>query len=518
MKIQTIIYYVIFTAISLLNLSKSYSKTEKKTMEDRLILTGQFTNEDQNGTVKIYLWTDIVALSNKFREPYRVFSTKLKNGRFAFQIDSVKTNTYVILSKDELNGNPIPILELYRVQKGDQIHLDIHHKYKLKFANQADSGKPIYEYHVEFSGKGSNKYQCRYRLDSLKQIFTDNFYRLPENEKVKNATTVLEITQNAINIEDFITINQLKYLETYRSKIPKDIFDLINIDLLSTNMKNELNFINTTTNQSYIESDRNRVANQFNNSKLVKLFNSILTKTGNNSIAFTNSTIEKTKKESALYYNNKPVHLLIDEKFTGQLKDKLITGYLIREYSFFSNNEAQKIIAEAKQIIKTPAYLKMLEALTNLNIGSALYPFELPDKNNQRVKLTDFRGKILFIDFFYTGCSNCVNYYKKAVSVAEEYFKNNADVAFVTISIDGNKQQWLRSLESKQYTSENAINLYTDGLGGTHPLIKQLKITGYPHPILIDRVGKIYNNTYKELGQNNPNDLIAIIQKALIKN
>ncbi|WP_316778737.1 TlpA disulfide reductase family protein [Pedobacter antarcticus] len=515
MKIQATIYCVIFTAISSFNLSESYGITEKKKIEDQLNLTGQFINEDLDGTVKLYLWTDIVSPSNKFREPHRVLSAKLKKGRFAFQIESVKTNAYIILSKDDLNGNPMPILDMYRVQQGDQIHMKIHHKGKLRFANRADSGNPIYDYQVQFSGRGSNKYQCRYHLDSLKKVYADDFHKLPGNKGVDNMPTILEMTQNAIKSEDYTTIHQLKYLETYRSKIPQHIFALIKVDLISTNMNNELNFIGTTINQSYNETDINRVAEQFNTSKLVTLFNDIDKDTGINSIAFTTSTLEKLKKESVLFYKNKPVHQLITEKYNGQLRDKLITAYLIKEYSFFSNTEAQKILSDAKKIIKIPAYLTMLEALTNLNVGSSLYPFELPDKNNKIVKLSDFRGKVLFIDFFYTGCSNCVGYYKKTISVTEEYFKNNPDVSFVTISIDGNKQQWLKSLKTDQYTSENAINLYTNGLGGTHPLIKQLKITGYPHPILIDREGKIYNNTYKELGQNTPNDLIAIIKKAL---
>ncbi|ALL07007.1 hypothetical protein AQ505_16850 [Pedobacter sp. PACM 27299] len=518
MKTQTIIYYVIFTAISLFNLSKSYSKTEKKTIEDRLILTGKFTNVDQNGTVKLYLWTDIVASSNKYREPYRVFSTKLKNGRFAFQIDSVKTNDYIILSKDELNGQPIPIIDMYRIEQGDQIHVDIHHNGTLKLSSVTDLGKPTYEYQVQFSGRGSNKYQCRYSLDSLKQVYTENFYRLPGNEKARNAATILEISQNEINIEDYITTKQLDFLETYRHKIPSHIFDLVKIDLISTNMKHELKFISTSINEFYTKTDRDLVREHFNNSKLNRLFNGISKETGINSIAFTNTTLEKLRKESIFLYKDKPVHELIYAKYKGQLRDKLITAYLIKNYSSLSNIEAKKILAEANEIIETPAYLKMLDALTILNIGSLLYPFELPDKENKIAKLSDFRGKVLFIDFYYTGCSNCISYNKNTVSVAKEYFKNTTDVSFVTISIDGNRQQWLKSLESKLYTSESAINLYTSGLGGNHPLIKQLKITAYPHSILIDREGKIYNNNFKDLGKNDPNDLISIIKKALNSN
>lgn len=517
MKISTTIYFTIFMVISTLNLSKSYSIPQKKT-EDQFILTGQFTNEVQDGTIKLYIWTDVVSANNKYREAHKVFSAKLKNGRYAFQIDSIKTNSYLLLSKEDLNGDPVPILNMYRIQEGDQIHLNIYHEGKLAFSTPSDSGQPIYKYHLQISGKGSPKYQCRYSMDSLKQVYTDNFHQLPGNQQAKNATTKLEITLNEINTEDYITTNQLNYLETYRLKIPQQIFDLMKVDLISTNMIHELKYVKTTTNQSYTKVDRDHVGKHFKNSKLTKLFNGISNERGINSIAFTMSILEKLQKESVFFYKNKPVHELIAEKFNGKLKEKLITAYLIQNYAAIPNTEAKKILAKANEIIETPIYLKMLDGLTYLNVGTLLYPFELPDKDNKIIKLSDFRGKVLFIDFYYTGCSNCIGYNKRTVSVVKEYFKNTSDVSFVTISIDGNKQQWLKSLKSKLYTSENAINLYTNGIGGNHPLIKQLKITAYPHATLIDREGKIYNNTFVELGKNHPNDLISSIKKALDSN
>jgi thiol-disulfide isomerase/thioredoxin len=133
------------------------------------------------------------------------------------------------------------------------------------------------------------------------------------------------------------------------------------------------------------------------------------------------------------------------------------------------------------------------------------------------IRLSDFKGKTIFIDFWFTGCSGCMLYYKNYVSKAEEQFENNKDLLFITISIDANKGKWLEGLRSGKYTSSQAINLYTNGQGIAHPLIKKLKIIAYPYSLIVDSEGKLIINDVERLRNGGPDALISTINKAVTK-
>lgn len=158
--------------------------------------------------------------------------------------------------------------------------------------------------------------------------------------------------------------------------------------------------------------------------------------------------------------------------------------------------------------------MKILTGIQNNQaIGKVANDFELPDLNNKTVRLSDFRGKVVFLDFWYTGCMGCAEYYQSNVSIAEEYFKDSSAVVFITISIDTNKDEWKRSILKNIYTSNLAFNLYTDGKGSSHPAISNYLVTGYPRPILISKNGKIFSNSYIELqGKSADSKTLRLVQ------
>jgi cytochrome oxidase Cu insertion factor (SCO1/SenC/PrrC family) len=131
--------------------------------------------------------------------------------------------------------------------------------------------------------------------------------------------------------------------------------------------------------------------------------------------------------------------------------------------------------------------------------NSPAYEFALPDTSGNIVKLSDFKGKVVFMDFWFNRCGACKEYYIYQLKGVEEKYRNNKDVVFVTVNIDVNKQVWLDGIYDNQHTSLDAINLYTEGLGADHPIIQNYKIIGYPRPILIDQSGKLFSVISKDL-------------------
>ncbi|MGB3108930.1 TlpA family protein disulfide reductase [Sphingobacterium siyangense] len=122
--------------------------------------------------------------------------------------------------------------------------------------------------------------------------------------------------------------------------------------------------------------------------------------------------------------------------------------------------------------------------------GRPAFNFSLQDTSKKNIKLTDFRGKIVLMDFWFTGCGNCKQL-TEGMKPVIEHFKNNPKVVFVGVSVDGDFEEWKKSVKSGQYSNKESIDLYTNDLKSKHPIIKHYGFSGYPSLLLIDGDGKI---------------------------
>ncbi len=101
--------------------------------------------------------------------------------------------------------------------------------------------------------------------------------------------------------------------------------------------------------------------------------------------------------------------------------------------------------------------------------------------------LTKNKGKVIYIDFWFTGCSGCIAEFPHVEKMHSNF--SDKDVAFVFLC-------W----KSEQTSYENVIKKYQ--LEGQHILLnkkqyeyfeKQFQISGFPTYVLIDKEGKVYS-------------------------
>lgn len=193
---------------------------------------------------------------------------------------------------------------------------------------------------------------------------------------------------------------------------------------------------------------------------------------------------------------------LLEDYFQGQSLENM--GYAALKRSFYGLDEESRkvfldwLIAHSKSPIRLEK-LKFREAVA---VGKPFPDFELTDLNGRVWHKKDLLGKVVFFDFYYTGCNNCAIYFKNTVSKVEEHFSQNPNVLFVSVSIDREKELWKKSVESKKYNSDHSIKLYTNGLRYHHPLIEYLNIKAYPFPILMGKTGLIETSDNVKLGRS----------------
>jgi len=109
--------------------------------------------------------------------------------------------------------------------------------------------------------------------------------------------------------------------------------------------------------------------------------------------------------------------------------------------------------------------------------------FVLRDANGSPVKLSDYKGKVVVLDFWATWCTGC----KVEIPWFMEFQEKYKSQGLATIGAAMDDEGWEKV---RPYINEHPFN-YPIVAGDAAALAKAFTITGLPLTLLIDRKGKI---------------------------
>jgi len=155
------------------------------------------------------------------------------------------------------------------------------------------------------------------------------------------------------------------------------------------------------------------------------------------------------------------------------------------EQQLFTNDESmiivyKKLSKEEKKARekKSDDYLKNAKkALDSLN-GSVAPDFDVTDIHGNKFKLSDLKGKVVVINFWFLKCAPCIQEIPELNKVALEF--KDKDVVFVSFSFD-DKKLIEKFLETKKMEYNPVANSLS--------VSKSYNITSYPTNIVIDQNG-----------------------------
>lgn len=129
---------------------------------------------------------------------------------------------------------------------------------------------------------------------------------------------------------------------------------------------------------------------------------------------------------------------------------------------------------------------KVYARYSKMKKGAPGADFEMTDINGKKYSFKDFRGKVLYIDCWASWCGPCcmeIPFMKKLV----EHYKSNNNIEIISISLDQNKNAWIRKLKTDSPKWKQFI--CTDNFNSQ--LCKNYDIDAIPRFLMFDKQGNI---------------------------
>lgn len=411
----------------------------------------------------------VTLLLDKYGEPgfrpfQQIYTAVVSNHGFAFSLPPADYPRQFYL---QFRGaNAIKNLSHYYLETADRISL----------ADQAGM--------LVFSGKGADRCRISQRLAAIYDSCWQGLrWGWPAD------------TRHYFEKMDLCAQRQLAYLHTRQNRLSQAVFDLLQADAFAL-VNNKGDFIRSMSAASQQKALEN-----------LQGYHSEIPRAGvqiplweqkdilQYADLYADALVQKYMFDSCTLVN-KPLNVVrgyqyLMRRYTGKLRERIAVNLLYR-----NRNKARDLSAcidHALSFITNEDFREILKKLKSNRIkGAVAYNFKLPGTDGTMHQLTDFKGKVVVMDFWYTGCGNCVRLAPYLAAI-ETRFKARK-VIFCSISTDVDKNQWISSVRDGKYTSELAVNVYTAGVGEKHPLLKYYDINGFPTLIVIDKLGHLLNN------------------------
>lgn len=142
---------------------------------------------------------------------------------------------------------------------------------------------------------------------------------------------------------------------------------------------------------------------------------------------------------------------------------------------------------------------KSLEAGKKTAIGAMAMDFTQNDQNGKPVKLSDFKGKYVLVDFWASWCGPCRSENPNVVAAYQKYKDKNFTVLGVSLDRPDAKAQWLKAIADDKLTWTQVSDLKY----WQNEVAVQYGIQSIPANFLIDPTGKIIAKGLREEALHN---------------
>ena len=154
-------------------------------------------------------------------------------------------------------------------------------------------------------------------------------------------------------------------------------------------------------------------------------------------------------------------------------------GLMLKDYRMYTDFSRQIRNKELRN-----SFQAKLQERAKLMEGRPAPDIELSDMEGNGKKLSDYKGKVLYVDFWATWCLPCLFQLPEFEKLSEKY----PDIRFIGISIDQNEKLWVKRLKKDGMPAH-----IQEVLADPYVVGDAWDITSIPRFLLIDENFRIIN-------------------------
>ena len=330
---------------------------------------------------------------------------------------------------------------------------------------------------------------------------------LDHSDKIKKVY-LLQADSNQVTLVDSTDVSDGKfkfkrtspYANLFKLRISGSIYDLIakNGDVITfkTDAADSAHTYQIAgSDESEKIKDFNKISDVFN-AKTVKLDNEYQQKASAIAQQYPDKAQQQPHIDSLLNIYRPIFQQIMIEysdavlKFINENKKSLAAFYAATSLDAMRYESDLVTYADAikGQFNENPAvqkFIKSMEQAKPLSVGHNAPDFTTTGLNGKPVKLSDYKGKYVMLDFWASWCGPCRAENPNVVKMYKEYHDKGLNI--LGISLDVEKKDWQQAINADKLTWNHASDLQRfDG-----PTEKLYHIEAIPSNFIIDPTGKI---------------------------
>ena len=189
---------------------------------------------------------------------------------------------------------------------------------------------------------------------------------------------------------------------------------------------------------------------------------------------------------------NTQTYYLAADVLSGKSRDFIQAMMAGRELSYGTLADAEAIYRDFTEGDAYHGYQERIHLIYRtmeaLSAGNPAPAFAMTDMEGREVSLEDFRGKVVFMDFWASWCGPCMREMPH-IKAMKERFAKEEEVVFVYVSIDTDEDAWLNAVERLDL---EGVHFNTPGRERGVPAMYNVK--WIPTFYVIGRDGNIFDN------------------------
>ncbi len=144
--------------------------------------------------------------------------------------------------------------------------------------------------------------------------------------------------------------------------------------------------------------------------------------------------------------------------------------------------------SDIRNTITGKEYAGLLKSVKATSIGKIAPGFTLNDPDGKSVKLSDFKGKYVLVDFWASWCVPCRAENPNLVKAYTKYHEKGLEILSVSFDDEKNKAAWLNAIKK-----DGLLWKQVSDLKGwkNNPVAMLYGIKAIPQNVLLDKTGKI---------------------------